>query len=219
MNRIGWRLSLEGLAGLALVAASLWAIHVLPFSAGAGVQPWSVRTVDDRLMLSGELAPATVGVNRLEFVLSDAAGQPLGGVSASVQFLPVGGGGVVAQRALTEVGAGRYRAGGLALTRLGPWQALITLQHGGVTSYARLDWRGDADGVFRPAGESAPWTAQALGWINRFGAAALSGAALVVMAAWSWRARRALPARSRGWVLGLVLIMSVGYLVALAWAR
>jgi hypothetical protein len=218
MPHFGWRLSLEGLVGLAIVVASLWVIRALPFNLGPSAQPWSALTVDGALRLSGELYPAAVGVNTLDFTLSDAAGQMLSGVSASVQFLPVGGGGVVAQRALTETGAGRYRASGLALTRLGPWQALITLEHEGVTTYATLDWRGDADGVFRPAGESLPWTAQALGWLNRQGALVLSGAALAVMAVWSWRAQRALPRQSRGWVLALVFLLGAGYLAALRWS-
>lgn len=218
MSRIGWRLSLEGLAGLAVVIASLWAVRALPLSAGPRAQPWSVETVDGRLSLRGVLFPAAVGLNTLEVTLSHRTGQPLSGLNVTVEFLPVGGGGVIAQRTLIDDGAGRYHAAGLALTRLGSWQALITLQHEGAASYARLDWRGDADGVFRPASETTPFAAQALGWLNRFGAFALSGAALTVMAVWSWRAQRALPAPSRGWVLAWVLILGAGYLAALWWA-
>jgi hypothetical protein len=218
MYRTGWRIGLESALVLAVVISAVWLMRALPLIPAETAQPWSASTGE--ITIRGALHPATVGLNSVEVTLTDAAGQPVRSAQIEIAFLPVEGGAVIAQRALTEAGEGVYRASSFALTRLGPWQTLITLQRGADPIYATVDWRGDPDGVFRLASAPVPLTAPLIGWLNRSGAFALSGAALMVVAVWSWRVWRRLPTTRRfafGWWLvpALLLAAGAGYVIAL----
>jgi hypothetical protein len=144
------------------------------------------------------------------------------GAGVEAAFLPVGGGGVIVRRALSEASPGVYEAQGLTLARPGDWQMLVAVRLPGAAGivYAPVDWRLGPDGALRLSSESMPWTARFVGWANAYGAGAVSGLALAAVAAWSWRAWRAFPADRRGaaaWWLapGLLLAALAGYFWAL----
>lgn len=175
---------------LAGLAAAAWALPLAPADREA---PWAARTGD--LQLRGGVWPARLGLNRLTLNWSGPSGPSDGSAEVEALFLPVGGGGVTAQRTLTwDAAAGVYSAGSFALTRTGPWQMLVTVQRPGQPAeYASLDWTVGDDGALWLDGEPRPAGAVLAGWANRWGAWALAGlaAAAVAIWAWGWFLRRA----------------------------
>ena len=219
MDRLGRRLGLEAALVLLIIIVAAALTRSLPLPPVAESAEWSATFGE--LQLRGDLRPARVGINKLSLTLTNGAGDPLTGAQIEAQFLPVGGGGVIAQRELSEADLGHYSAGGFALTRPGPWQTLFTIQPPGQSAaYVAVNWATGPDGGFRPAGAPTPALADGVGWLNQYGGLALSGLALAVVAGWSWRAWRTVAPerrRSLAWYIapGLLLAALFWYLIAL----
>lgn len=213
------RPGLEAVLVLIVIAIAAALTRLLPLPPVADQPAWSATF--GALRMQGELRPARVGMNSLSLTLMDTEGQALAGARIVAQFLPVGGGAVIAQRELAETAPGHYSAGGFALTRAGPWQTLFTLQRPGQPiAYVPVDWDVGPDGGFKPVGAPTTMLAQAVGLLNQYGGPVLSGLALACVAGWSWRAWRGLaPERRRSvaWyvVPGLLLAALFWYLIAL----
>lgn len=185
VNRAARQLGIEA-ALLALCLAGLaLAIRALPVLAPARSAAWGM--VVDGVTISGTLTPAQYGLNQLDVTLSDA-----GAAELEAAFYPIGGGALVARRTLTATGTpGQYRAAGLALTRAGDWQLLVSVRRpGAAIAYGRVDWNLGPDGGVWRADEARPWYAGLLGGWNAFGALGLSGLGLMVLAVWGRRAWR-----------------------------
>ncbi len=190
-RRVRWRLGLEAAAlTVGLVALAL-ALRAFPLRPEARELAWSLNLGD--LEARGTVAPAQRGVNRVELVLTDPAGQPVTAAEVEVAFLPVGGGAVIARRTLTPVAdrPGWWAAGGLALTRPGPWQMLITVRRPDQpNAYASLDWQIGPDNGLRRSDETVSAEARWRGWLNTNGPALLGTLAVLGVAGWGWRVGR-----------------------------
>ena len=169
------------------------------------------------LVITGRLQPARLGASVYELSVTGADGQqPVTGATAELFFQPVGGGALSSTLPLEEVPGtpGLYRGTGSGLTRRGPWQILLTLTPPGEAAvYANFDLQVSLDDVVRLAGSPLPLTVRAVDWLNQYGRALLSLAALCLAAGWTWVVRRAVPGlQPAGWLTtGLML-------AALVWA-
>lgn len=185
MNRLGWRLAAETLLIALVIAGAAVLLWQLPLIPGERSLAWEAASGAESV--SGTVRPARSGINQVDV-------RAPSGAAIEIQFVPVGGGALIAQRTLNEVESGRYLAGGLALTRPGPWQMLVALeQPDSPATYVTVDWNLGPDGALRPAGEPVPWEAHIVGWLNAHGMRALTAGALVLAAWWSWRVWRAVP--------------------------
>lgn len=192
-RRIRWRLGLEAAALTAGLVVLALMVRALPLVPAARELAWSLSLGD--LAARGTVAPAQRGINRVELTLTDAAGQPVTAAEVEVAFLPVGGGGVIARRPLAPMAdrPGWYAAGGLALTRSGPWQMLVTVRRPDQPNgYASLDWQLGPDNGLWQSDEAVTTEARLRGWLNTNGPALLGAVALLGVGGWGWRAWQAL---------------------------
>jgi copper transport protein len=132
------------------------------------------------------LSPARLGVNRVDAQLADAAGEALPARTIRMQFVPVeipGGGAVVSDLPLAEVGGGLYSAAGPNLTKPGDWQVLVVVDE---RHFLNFDVAVGPDDVARPKDEPLSRSAQWVDGLNRY--ALVFGAGLLLLAAAGWSA-------------------------------
>jgi copper transport protein len=210
----------------ALVAAVLLGAAVLgdltpPVTAGAGAEAaapagLALEAQAGPLEVRARIEPARLGANVFAVTLTGADGAPVSDAQVELFFQPVGGSALSSRLPLDPVpeAGGAYAASGGGLSRLGPWQILVTITPPGASGahYANLNLDVGLDGVVRPAGAPLPLGLRAAAWLNQWGRAALITLVFGLAAAWAWLASRSIPGLRRlGW-------MAVGVLLAvLAW--
>ncbi len=172
------------------------------------------------LQASGRMRPARLGSNAIELKVTDAGGKPVRGAQIDLFFQPVGGDALSSRLNLSESAEGLYAATGSNLTRAGPWQILVTVQRADAeTVYANFDLDVGPDGVARFAGDPLPVLVRVVGWLNRYGSAALTGLILIGVAGWGWIVWQSLTSLKRTpvWWLatGLLLAALIWFWIAL----
>ncbi len=192
----GWLMVSLGVVGL--WALTLWGrasrlavMLALALAGGAAVLPTLAPqppSLPRTLALAGPalraeltLQPARLPTLGVQTSLWDEADQPVTTASVRVVFVPVGGGALVAQRALTPSAAGVWRARPFVLSRTGSWEVLLTAERPHQPPlFATLALRADADWVIRLSEEPVPLTAHAAQWLDDLGPALWLGSALML---------------------------------------
>jgi copper transport protein len=171
------------------------------------------------LTLNGNVRPAKLGRNVFTFTAT-RTGEAVRALKIDLTFEPIGGGATVAKLALTESADGVYTVAGAPFQRAGAWQIFVTLTDAeGGAHYAPFNVDIGPDGVMRLAGQAAPLSVRAVGWLNQHGNAALTGLLLLLVAGWGWTAWRVFPDRRAGavwWLLaGLLLAALIWFLIGI----
>lgn len=170
-------------AGLALWVTGTALLPTLATQPQAWPRTFDLTGPDARATLT--LQPARLSTLGVQVRLWDEAGQPLAVESGRAMFVPVGGGAVMAQRALTPQADGTLTARPFLLTRTGAWQFLLTVQPlNRPETFATLALRADADWVIRLSEEPVPLTAQLAQTLDDLGPAVWAGSALTLTIAW-----------------------------------
>lgn len=207
----------------AVVAGVVFAAAVLTDLPPATAQAAAAGTAEQSLLLtaqspgpevSGRLQPARLGTNVFEVTLTEG-GQPVRGAQVELTFEPVGGGALTSRLPLEEApeGNGRYAASGNGLSRIGPWQILVSIGRPNATAaFTTFDLEIGVDQVVRVAGTPLPANVRAVVWLNQYGRAVLSFVVLTVAAGWGWLVSRAIPGARRASLLIVGLLLA-----ALVW--
>lgn len=198
LTPLGLAWLMVALGGLALWALTLWArtprlavMLALALAAGAAIVPTLASqpaTLPRTFALAGPalraeltLQPARLPTLGVQTTLWDKAKQPVTNASVRVVFVPVGGGALVAQRALNPQTPGVWSARPFVLSRTGPWEVLLTAEHPHQPPlFATLALRADADWVIRLSEEPVPLTAHAAQWLDDLGPVLWLGSVLTL---------------------------------------
>lgn len=225
-KRIEWRVGLEVLALSLVIGATVW-LTDLPraLTAPRAGQDDVVAFTDlaEGVRVSMRVAPARIGgYQQFQVELRAPGSAPVENVErVEITFVPVGGGALEARAVAQPQDEGDYAVSGVYLTREGPWQLLIAVQHGGGVIYQAFDVQVGPDGVLRPPRAELPARARLLGWLERQrGGLLWPGLWLAAAAAWAGLAWKVAPRGDRRAFAGLLLpsvaaIAAAVYLLAI----
>jgi copper transport protein len=192
-------------------------ISTTPADEATASESLAFETQAGSLGVIGRVSPARSGANVFSLTVTGPDGLAVEGAEVRLTFMAVGSA-LTAEAEAVETGVGVYMVSSPALGRQGAWQVRVSVArpNAALPDIAAVDLEVGLDGVVRLAGEPPPRAVRVTGWLNRFGAAVLAGAALAVAVGWSWFAGRAAPSRLRpAWLVAGLLVAAIVVILVL----